>query len=293
MGMNVQIEAYTKTGFKVILSQSVRDDQRAKDVMNMPDRLGLLHEKPEKPDETEYAKISHVALTSKDDGTLHMAFYHQNEKMLSRYTHHYFDDETDKTQFERWSGLVVADMPIMPDNSHPQRDKATFKKYAVRLESPKALIRRTTYTKTDEGWEANHSVERYIGSTSASSEQNKTDDALSGLTLDTWKAGEAQAASVQAYLVEEGITEEEALQAIPPKNWNAFPTAEAAMKVISLHINKPKPDTQESHFKKVPGAGAEGFANYHRRQAEDADSKLADDDKESDDATLELDDIPF
>jgi hypothetical protein len=163
----IEIEGYTNTGFRVVIRDSVKDNEAAKKVIDSVNYLKLLPNRPEKPDELKYGKISHVALTYTEAGVPHVAFFHENEKLVMRWTHHYLDSEQERQEFEAWSGLKLAEMPDKEGNAHPQRSgKAVDTKYLVRLPSERALMRITTYEKVQENgvdvWQAENSVESYI-----------------------------------------------------------------------------------------------------------------------------------
>ena len=296
--MQIEIEGYTRTGFRVVIKQNTNNRDSVKDLLNLPDQLNLLPVKPEKPDETEYTMISHVALTEKDDGTLHMAYYHPNEALETRYTHKYFDKPSDVDDFTAWSGINIGDLPTMPGNQHPKRGTNAAKTYLVALPESRALIRKTTYIQKDDVWEASHSVERYINSsTSSNSSGNspaKPDNSTEEpdlITLSTWQFSDEEKASLQAYLVEEGLTEQDAIALTGVKDWTGFPSPTTALNII-----RQKRDTanrQPQFRNRHPGNGTGGFKQHRQRQQ---DSSASDDTDKKHDAKgkqPELDEINF
>jgi hypothetical protein len=274
--MQIEISGYTKTGYPVVIRKSVSDNADAKHFMAQADILGLLPERPEKPDETEYAQISHVAVTKKDDGTYHIAYYHANENLVDRYTHKYFDHASDIQEFEAWSSLILADLPCKDDNDHPKRGSAAAKKYLVALPEVRALIRRTTYTKTDDGFKASHSVEKYImpaGNTPSSNQRNSAAASNDYITnLDDWDTDDAARDALRSYLVEEGISEEEALAETNMKSWTHFSTAAIALNVIRKKFSV---TTGDSHFNSPPGMGVDGFKKHRKRAGDTPDDTPA------------------
>lgn len=166
MGQQIEIEGFTRTGFRVVVRDTAKNNDDAKRIIDSVGYMGLLPVRPEKPDELKYGRISHVALTHTEDGTPHIAFFHENEKLEKRWSHKYLNSETERNEFEAWAGVKLADMPAKEGNAHPQRDKSFDAKYFVALTSVRAVMRLTTYSKVTENgqdiWQPENDIERYI-----------------------------------------------------------------------------------------------------------------------------------
>ena len=296
--MQIEIEGYTRTGFRVVIKQNTNNRDSVKDLLTLPDQLNLLPVKPAKPDETEYTMISHVALTEKDDGTLHMAYYHPNEALETRYTHKYFDKPSDIDDFTAWSGINIGDLPKMPGNQHPKRGTNAAKTYLVALPESRALIRKTAYIKKDDVWEASHSVERYINSSTSSNSSgnspakpDNSNEEPELITLASWRFSDEEKESLQSYLVEEGLTEQDAIALTGVKDWTGFPSPATALNII----RQKKEAQQESRpkFRSYAGSGTDGFKRHRQQQQNTSESDSNETPSDKTDKQPELSEINF
>lgn len=204
----IEIEGYTRTGFRVVVKDTAKNADDAKRIIESVGIMGLLPEKPEKPDKTDYGWISHVALTYTEDNTPHIAFFHENKKLENRWTHKYLNSAQERIDFEAWAGISLDGKPSMEGNVHPQRGKAAQAKFLIPLPQVKALIRLTTFEKVQENgqdiWQPINDVERYIGA--AKTEQKKDDTPKhwweSNSELERVKAWEAVARSAKPQFVD-------------------------------------------------------------------------------------------
>lgn len=199
----IEIEGWTRTGFRVVVRETANNADDARKILEMPARMGLLPERPEKPDKTDYGRISHIALSHTEDGTPHVAFFHENEKLESRWTHKYLNSFEERLAFEKWAGISLDGQPAMDGNTHPVRGKAAAARFLIALSSPRALIRLTTFEKVTENgqdvWQPSHDVERYIGTDTKSNKSEQPavkwyEDPAQMMMVDAWvaKAKEAK-----------------------------------------------------------------------------------------------------
>ncbi len=180
MVQQIEIEGYTRTGFRVVVRDTVSKSEDMKRVMESIGFMRLLPERPAHPDKIEYGRISHVALTHTEDGTPHVAFFHENARLEKRWTHKYLNSETEREAFEAWSGLNLASMQQMDGNTLPQRGKAAQARYIIALPEVRAINRLTRYKLvTEDGkedWKGSNDVESYIMPKSVDKKQDNTAD---------------------------------------------------------------------------------------------------------------------
>lgn len=177
------VKAYTPLGFQVGITLAIGS---LDDIVTADDLQAALTAKgyliaPEGVDpEATTEVITHVSCRMKRnaDNTLtpHIAFYHENPKMIHRYASVYLNTDEDKQLFEKAMGVTIASLPARHEKNHPERDLANLHPHIVALPKPTEIyVKPKEYTKDDGTKGTTQDFANYVGVTGSQDDpENKT-----------------------------------------------------------------------------------------------------------------------